>query len=267
MEKNTKRAWQRSHRQQNTNEYVLSRLSSVRKSGNGFIAKCPAHDDSKPSLSIKITDSGRLLLHCFAGCSFKDISDELGIFRGNTNDSQPSTFLPREKMRSADHLSAQQKAARLWLSGRTASQNHLYLLEKKIRSCHAKQMGDSLMIPLQDSRGEIWNIQFIDFIGSKRFLRGGLTKGLFTVVGETSNAERIYIAEGFATAATINELTGNPCFVAFCDTNLLAVALVVRKSFPDRQIVLASDADESGERYAKNAAVVTDSLICYARRG
>ncbi len=38
-------------------------------SGSGGMAKCPAHDDHDPSLSIRDGDDGRLLTHCFSGCS------------------------------------------------------------------------------------------------------------------------------------------------------------------------------------------------------
>jgi hypothetical protein len=49
-----------------------------RKSGTGFMARCPAHKDSSPSLSVKDTD-GRVLVHCFAGC---DQSEVLAALRG-----------------------------------------------------------------------------------------------------------------------------------------------------------------------------------------
>ena len=32
-------------------------------------ARCPAHDDHEPSLSVRDGDGGRLLTHCFSGCS------------------------------------------------------------------------------------------------------------------------------------------------------------------------------------------------------
>ena len=38
-----------------------------RKSGAGYIAKCVAHEDVNPSLSISEQD-GRILVHCHAGC-------------------------------------------------------------------------------------------------------------------------------------------------------------------------------------------------------
>ena len=39
-----------------------------RKSGGGWMARCPAHDDGKPSLSICDADDGRVLVCCHAGC-------------------------------------------------------------------------------------------------------------------------------------------------------------------------------------------------------
>lgn len=53
---------------------ILSRLTHVRKrSGDQWSARCPAHDDRGPSLSVKELSDGRLLLHCFAGCSVPQI--------------------------------------------------------------------------------------------------------------------------------------------------------------------------------------------------
>jgi predicted protein tyrosine phosphatase len=57
----------------------LSRLSQVRKTGaETWIACCPAHEDKRPSMSIREVDDGRLLVHCFAGCSFEEIAQAAG---------------------------------------------------------------------------------------------------------------------------------------------------------------------------------------------
>ncbi|HUO04414.1 MAG TPA: toprim domain-containing protein [Candidatus Binataceae bacterium] len=52
---------------------VLARLEGARRSGAGFVARCPAHDDRAPSLSLREGDDGRALLKCFAGCAYRDI--------------------------------------------------------------------------------------------------------------------------------------------------------------------------------------------------
>lgn len=49
-------------------ERVLAALPGS-ESRNGFhVARCPAHDDHTPSLSVSEGDDGRVLLNCFAGC-------------------------------------------------------------------------------------------------------------------------------------------------------------------------------------------------------
>jgi hypothetical protein len=48
---------------------ILKRLRDVTKSGGGWLAFCPAHDDqAKRSLSVTLADDGRTLVHCFTGC-------------------------------------------------------------------------------------------------------------------------------------------------------------------------------------------------------
>lgn len=59
---------------------LLSRLDKVRKTGSGrWVARCPAHDDKHPSLSIRELDDGRILIHCFAGCSPVDVLAAVGL--------------------------------------------------------------------------------------------------------------------------------------------------------------------------------------------
>jgi hypothetical protein len=61
-------------------ETLLSRLDKVRKTGAGrWIAKCPAHDDKSPSLSVRELDDGRVLLHCFGGCAAGDVLNAIGL--------------------------------------------------------------------------------------------------------------------------------------------------------------------------------------------
>ena len=51
----------------------LGRLDRVRPAGDGkWYARCPAHDDKGPSLSVRDTGE-RVLVHCFAGCDPEDI--------------------------------------------------------------------------------------------------------------------------------------------------------------------------------------------------
>lgn len=61
-------------------ETLLSRLDGVKKRGPGrWLAKCPAHDDRNPSLSVAETDDGKTLVHCFSACSPSDILAAVGL--------------------------------------------------------------------------------------------------------------------------------------------------------------------------------------------
>lgn len=50
-----------------------------KKNGNGWNAKCPAHDDRKPSLSVANGDDGKVLLRCHAGCGHDAICGALNL--------------------------------------------------------------------------------------------------------------------------------------------------------------------------------------------
>jgi hypothetical protein len=55
-------------------DVILDHFDAWRSSGPyAWIARCPAHDDRNPSLSIGIGDDGAVLLHCFAGCPVDEV--------------------------------------------------------------------------------------------------------------------------------------------------------------------------------------------------
>lgn len=58
---------------------ILSKLPDARPNGSGWIARCPAHDDGRASLSVGVGDDGRALVHCHAGCAPEDIVGAMGL--------------------------------------------------------------------------------------------------------------------------------------------------------------------------------------------
>jgi hypothetical protein len=57
---------------------ILDRLQGLRRNGSGWMARCPAHEDRSPSLSIR-NENGKILLHCFGGCSIEAVCAALEI--------------------------------------------------------------------------------------------------------------------------------------------------------------------------------------------
>ena len=58
---------------------LLERLPDAKRCGEGWLARCPAHDDQHPSLSIDEGADGRALVHCHAGCAPEKIVAAAGL--------------------------------------------------------------------------------------------------------------------------------------------------------------------------------------------
>lgn len=77
---------------------LLSRLEGVKKQhGERYVARCPAHDDSDPSLSLSRGEDGRALVHCYAGCENRDVVAAVGmemrdLFPGNLSHEQRQQY-------------------------------------------------------------------------------------------------------------------------------------------------------------------------------
>lgn len=63
---------------------MLARLEKVKETGRDqWLARCPAHEDGHPSLSVREAGDQTLLLHCFAGCGAADIVAAVGLRLGD----------------------------------------------------------------------------------------------------------------------------------------------------------------------------------------
>ena len=63
-----------------TVEVLLAQLDGVRRTGpDRWLARCPAHEDKKPSLAIRELGDGRILIHDFAGCAVEDVLAAVGL--------------------------------------------------------------------------------------------------------------------------------------------------------------------------------------------
>ena len=59
--------------------YKILHLVDAKASGSGHLGHCPAHNDKNPSLSLKLTRDGNLLIHCFSGCTHLEVLTALNI--------------------------------------------------------------------------------------------------------------------------------------------------------------------------------------------
>jgi hypothetical protein len=72
---------------------LLDRLDKVRRTGpNKWLACCPAHEDKSPSLGVRLTDDGKILIHCFGGCSVSEIVGAVGLTLADLMPERPQGY-------------------------------------------------------------------------------------------------------------------------------------------------------------------------------
>ena len=136
------------------------------------------------------------------------------------------------------------KAQKLWDAGGPAKVGetvHPYLVAKRVKPYGIKALRQSLMVPARNASGLITTLQFIQADGQKRFLTGGQIIGSYFAIGTPKGV--LLICEGFATGATLFEVTGHAVAVAFNAGNLKPVAQALRAKFPDLTILICGDND------------------------
>ncbi|ROV57119.1 hypothetical protein EGH82_23060 [Vibrio ponticus] len=106
-----------------------------------------------------------------------------------------------------------------------------------------------LIIPISDLDGNLLTLQAISEQGDKMFMAGGkMEGGTFVFYG---CSERIYVAEGFATAGTVHQATGATVVCAFNANNLKVVAPLIKDKYPESIVIVAADNDHQKEREGK----------------
>ena len=224
---------------------------------------CPKCGDQNRKKTCGVnTDEG--VFHCFR-CGFK------GRLEGPSSWLEDQLERARKSNRERDRRqrATAQTARMLWNKAERVTW-HEYLKKKAVLPLSIRQSGNLLVIPMYDGYGRLWNCQTIDRDGTKLFLRGGRAKGLY--YGIKGESQEIYIAEGFATAASLHLYHYPKCrvAVAFNADNLLPVARTIREKHPGKRLVIAADNDawtqgNPGLTKAKTAAEAVRAKVIYPK--
>ena len=148
----------------------------------------------------------------------------------------------RDIEQERNRTKAKSKAESILSQGTDVPSGHGYLQSKKIQAHGIKESKGKLVVPLYDDKNILHSLQFISADGDKKFLAGGRISGCYYPFGGIPK-DVIYVAEGFATAATVHELTKKPVAVAFNAVNLSPVSMALRGKLPDIEIIICADDD------------------------
>lgn len=248
-------------------EYPLS--SQAKRIGKGWLDCCPAHDDQTPSLSINLGADGKLLLHCFAGCSFAEIVAAAGLKKTASSRRQSSVTPEARDRQFVDQTRARHEYAyRAWEEGIpiAGTPSESYLAGRGIHSGtsmlrhHAglwnseqKLHCPALLAAVQlDGRFVGVHRTFLSERGSrlnKRML--GPCKG--GAVQLRPYAGNLVVAEGIETTLSTISLCDRPGFgywAALSAGNLTAIVLPKTPG----TLVIAADGDITGLRAAEDLA-------------
>lgn len=160
---------------------------------------------------------------------------------------------------------ARRKANGIWNSAKPAPDDHPYLVRKGVPSYGLRvgtwskwsevrpnewdevRIPNALLVPMRSPSGTLHSLQAIytDKVDGrdKDFLPHGEKRGKFHLIGEILPDQPVCIAEGYATAASLHQVTGWPVAVAFDAGSLEPVARALQEAYPQARFILCADDD------------------------
>lgn len=239
---------------------IVERLGG-RWTPSGGMCRCPAHDDRRPSLSVR-PGRTRLLLHCFAGCDVSDILRELGLLGAIEPAGSGWRAAPTRRRGNASRAAA----LRIWSEARclAGTPAERYLAARGLCSCSPElryhprtphgpgpltQYRPAMIAAVREETGIVAiHRSFVDpqrrrlarlpepRCGLGRFGRGAVRLG--------GTAATIGLAEGIETALSATAFFGVPCWATLGTERFRFVALPSEVT----DLLLFLDNDPGGRR-------------------
>lgn len=258
---------------------LLSRFAEVVEERDGFVVPCPAHADDRPSLRVAVSDKGKALLKCRAGCKTDDVLARLhldwaaleGIDPGEVRSRATSRDLPASPADVA-RLAAQldRYAGALLGDDPTADEAISYAVERfglaagdltRLGLGLATDLGGGprLVVPFRDPDGVPRGFQAraidktarVRWLGAKSPDGASWSKTAF-LPGE-AGWEEVIVTEGPGDALTACAVGYDAVPVRGAGLAATVAEDVVRMA-PGRPFVVVGDADPSGDKFARTLA-------------
>jgi putative DNA primase/helicase len=152
--------------------------------------------------------------------------------------------LAREQEQRRIRAECRKQCASIWGAAQPAPADHPYLVKKGVKPHGLKAYKGALLIRVGEG-DNLHGLQFINADGEKLFKSGTDKRGHYHSIGGTPTSV-LYLAEGYATAASIHEATGEPVAVCFDAGNIQPVLSALRQKLPDIQMTVCADNDRNG---------------------
>lgn len=255
----------------------IAKALGGRRTGNGWSAPCPAHDDHTPSLSISEGADGKALLHCFAECEQSQVIAALrsrGLWRKYDHNWSPcpAPHMPAKENTAQDDARRTEAALAIWESAEPATGT---LAEKYLAS-------RKLILPptsairfhplLKHRTGRCWPAMVAlvthgttgNAIGIHRTFLARDGSGKAAVVpdrmmlgscrgGAVHLAELgdvLMVGEGLETCLAAMHATGKPAWAALSTSGLRSLELPSQVA----DVIVLADGDDAGDAAARDCA-------------
>lgn len=230
----------------------------ARRAGSGWITRCPAHDDRRPSLSVREGDRVPVVATCFAGCTWREITAALGLAASELPAAERQPLRRRfPPSRSPEPLpsDAELERFRLALLMSDAMERLEELRGWNLDAIAGLELGldgTRVVFPVQDEHGELVNVLRYQPNPARRF--GPKLRALRGRPRDLFPGPELYPAD-----EPLVLVEGEPDAVTGVALGLRAVGVPGVQGwrsewaprFEGRRVALLFDADEPGRKLAR----------------
>jgi AAA domain len=236
---------------------LVLRLQATR-SGKGWMAKCPAHDDRKASLSISEGADGRVLINCFAGCTLDAVLSATGLTK---KDLFPVNALPQQSNngqfdwqrcveaftdKHIDHLAQWRGYSRELCQ---------WLKDSAFIGIHEGKFA----FPVHDQNGKVVAAHYRLDDGSWRYYPQG-TRAAPLVIGKLLPSDAVYPFESPWDGCAFMDVSGERSGV-ICTRGSSNAKFAVEAASKASVLYLWTQRDEAGEKWQKDICANTKCAV------
>jgi putative DNA primase/helicase len=256
---------------------TIAKALGGRKAGGAWMARCPAHEDREPSLSIQDANDCKMLVRCHAGCDQAQVIAKLrsrGLWEenGHRRLTRPAPPVAANNRPDRDDGKRTEAALAIWQATTPAGNTLVesYLVSRGLSVAPPATL--RFHAGLKHPTGGIWPamVALVTRGGDDKPLsihrsflaRDGVGKAPVDpakmilgpcrggVVRLASPGDVLMVGEGIETCLAAMQATGQPAWAALSTSGLRTLDL------PDavRNVIVLADGDEPGEAAAQDCA-------------